>query len=134
MYAKFGWDIFSFSRNMAHSCFRVVGTLNAGWLHVDACYRGFAKRTLMKTARKAGLKPKEASGKRKYIMPTPPMSRRSFSLQQEPLRDRPASICCEEELSSESCDMGRVSCFSVSIKISIFASLKTHFFLAVLAA
>ncbi|KAI0213842.1 Myotubularin-related protein 13 [Lamellibrachia satsuma] len=65
----------------------------------NASLKGFAKRTLMKTARKAGLKSKEVSQKRKYIMPTPPMSRRSFSLQQEPLRDRPASICCEEELS-----------------------------------
>ena len=56
----------------------------------------------MRTARKAGLKPKETSQKRKYVMPTPPMSRRSFSLQSEPFHDRPASICCEEELSSES--------------------------------
>ena len=81
----------------------------------------------MKTARKAGLKPKEASGKRKYIMPTPPMSRRSFSLQQEPLRDRPASICCEEELSSESCDMSRISCLSVLNEIEIFTSLRYIF-------
>ena len=56
----------------------------------------------MRTARKAGLKPKDASQKRKYVMPTPPMSRRSFSLQAETFHDRPASICCEEELSSES--------------------------------
>lgn len=42
--------------------------------------RGFAKRTLLKTAKKAGIKAKEGSSKRqKYIITaTPPMMRRSF--------------------------------------------------------
>ena len=43
--------------------------------------RGFAKKTLMKTARKAGLKSKEPPRKQKYILPTPPLSRRTLGSQ-----------------------------------------------------
>lgn len=41
-------------------------------------YRNFAKKTIMKTARKAGIA-KQKAPKRKYVLPTPPMSRRSMS-------------------------------------------------------
>ena len=41
--------------------------------------RGFAKRTLLKTAKKAGIKTKDQTPKRqKYILPTPPMSRKTM--------------------------------------------------------
>lgn len=33
------------------------------------CYRGFAKKTLLKTARKAGFKPKQSSKRQKYVLP-----------------------------------------------------------------
>lgn len=32
-------------------------------------YRGFAKKTLLKTARKAGFKPKASSKRQKYVLP-----------------------------------------------------------------
>jgi len=56
---------------------------------------GFAKRTLMKTARKAGLKPKE-SKRQKFILPTPPLNRRVGTLDD---KDRPSSLNLDEELS-----------------------------------
>ena len=62
-------------------------------------FRGFAKRTLMKTARKAGLKPKESSKRSKYIMPTPPLTRRMGSLD-----ERTPSIGPDEELAGKSLD------------------------------
>lgn len=40
-------------------------------------YRGFAKKTLMKTARKAGFIPKDVSRKHKYLAGTPPIIRKS---------------------------------------------------------
>ena len=42
------------------------------------CFRNFAKKTLLKTARKAGIKTKDYSGKRtpKFPSPTPPLNRR----------------------------------------------------------
>ena len=49
----------------------------------------------MKTARKAGLKPKE-SKRQKYILPTPPLNRRVATLDD---KDRPSSLNIEEELS-----------------------------------
>lgn len=33
----------------------------------------------MRTARKAGIKPKQNARKQKYVLPTPPMNRRSMS-------------------------------------------------------
>ena len=52
----------------------------------------------MKTARKAGIKSKD-SRKSKYILPTPPLQRRSLS----PGRDsRPSSMQYDDDLSSES--------------------------------
>lgn len=36
---------------------------------IVSCYRGFAKKTLLKTARKAGLKPKP-SKRQKYVLPS----------------------------------------------------------------
>ncbi len=68
--------------------------------------RGFAKRTLMKTARKAGLKPKE-SRKQKYILPTPPLSRRGPRLG-DPTKDRPSSLSLDDELAGESANGIRI--------------------------
>ncbi|XP_023930025.1 myotubularin-related protein 13 isoform X2 [Lingula anatina] len=67
-----------------------------------ASLKGFAKKTLMKTARKAGLaKPKSASTsqrKQKYILPTPPPSRRSTaSLDSMDSDSRPASGVFDDE-------------------------------------
>ncbi|CAE1243244.1 SBF1_2 [Acanthosepion pharaonis] len=45
----------------------------------NATIKQFAKKTLIKTVRKAGLKPKQSSRKQKYMLPTPPSSRRSLS-------------------------------------------------------
>ncbi|ESO95293.1 hypothetical protein LOTGIDRAFT_232003 [Lottia gigantea] len=45
----------------------------------NASLRQFAKRTLMKTARKAGLKSKQSTHKQKYVLPTPPTARRNVS-------------------------------------------------------
>ncbi|XP_048241880.1 myotubularin-related protein 13-like isoform X3 [Haliotis rufescens] len=45
----------------------------------NASLRQFAKRTLLKTARKAGLKSKQSNRKTKYVLPTPPMQRRNIS-------------------------------------------------------
>jgi hypothetical protein len=45
--------------------------------------RGFAKRTLLKTARRAGIKTKDSSAgskRSKYVIPTPPMIRRTFGM------------------------------------------------------
>ncbi|XP_048780690.1 myotubularin-related protein 13-like isoform X6 [Ostrea edulis] len=44
----------------------------------NASLKNFAKKTIMKTARKAGIA-KQKAPKRKYVLPTPPMSRRSMS-------------------------------------------------------
>ena len=41
--------------------------------------RNFAKKTLMKTARKAGIKSKQSARKQKYVLPTAPFQRRSMS-------------------------------------------------------
>lgn len=49
----------------------------------------------MKTARKAGLKPKE-SKRQKFILPTPPLSRRLGTLDD---KERPSSLNLDEELS-----------------------------------
>ena len=62
-------------------------------------FRGIAKRTLMKTARKAGLKPKESSKRSKYIMPTPPLQRRSAGSIDLGTKERPGSLILDEELS-----------------------------------
>lgn len=66
-------------------------------------FRGFAKRTLMKTAKKAGFKTKESGGgstkRQKYMMPTPPMARRVLSASLDS-GSRPASgTWGEDELS-----------------------------------
>ena len=53
-------------------------------------FRGFAKRTLMKTAKKAGLKSKSGTTKQKYVFPTPPMARRE--------NGRPNGASIDEEL------------------------------------
>ncbi|XP_050410421.1 myotubularin-related protein 13 isoform X2 [Patella vulgata] len=46
----------------------------------NASLRQFAKRTLLKTARKAGLKSKQTThNKKKYVLPTPPSTRRNIS-------------------------------------------------------
>ncbi|KAJ8313207.1 hypothetical protein KUTeg_009240 [Tegillarca granosa] len=46
----------------------------------NASLRHFAKKTLIKTARKAGIKTKQPSSrKHKYILPTPPLLRRSVT-------------------------------------------------------
>ena len=74
-------------------------------VYIPVMSRGFAKRTLMKTAKKAGFKTKESGngGKRqKYLMPTPPMARRMLSATLD--RDggsRPSSGVWDEELSGE---------------------------------
>ena len=52
----------------------------------------------MKTARKAGLKPKE-SRKQKYILPTPPMSRREPGMRD--VKDRPSSLTLDDELAGK---------------------------------
>lgn len=39
-------------------------------------FRSIAKQTLLKTARKAGLKPKEPKKRQKFIVPTPLMGRK----------------------------------------------------------
>lgn len=36
---------------------------------MDNFYRGFAKKTLLKTARKAGFKQKQSSKRQKYVLP-----------------------------------------------------------------
>ena len=41
--------------------------------------RHFAKKTLLKTARKAGIKSKPSTHKQKYVLPTPPMLRKNIS-------------------------------------------------------
>lgn len=59
-----------------------VGINVCHWYKSFYC-RGFAKRTLLKTARRAGIKTKDSStgGKRsKYVIPTPPMARRTFGM------------------------------------------------------
>ncbi|XP_052066679.1 myotubularin-related protein 13-like isoform X4 [Mytilus californianus] len=46
----------------------------------NASLKNFAKKTLMKTARKAGIKPKQSARKQKYVLQPPPsMQRRSMS-------------------------------------------------------
>ena len=56
----------------------------------------------MKTARKAGLKPKDSSRKQKYILPTPPPSRRTMTLEgSQPQKERPSSLVFDEELAGE---------------------------------
>ena len=52
----------------------------------------------MKTAKKAGFKPKESTAKRqKYVLPTPPMARRALAGYSSD--GRPVSSLYEEELS-----------------------------------
>ena len=41
--------------------------------------RHAAKKKLLKSAQKVGLRPKQGTRKTKYVLPTPPMSRRSMS-------------------------------------------------------
>lgn len=61
--------------------------------------RNFAKKTIMKTARKAGIA-KQKTPKRKYVLPTPPMSRRSMSPRSsagsDSESDRPASEALDD--------------------------------------
>ncbi|KAL3842272.1 hypothetical protein ACJMK2_020304 [Sinanodonta woodiana] len=66
--------------------------------------RQFAKKTLLKTAKKARLKPKDPSRKQKYTLPTPPMPRRSLSPRSSDSdSERPNSeIFDEVSLASES--------------------------------
>ena len=45
----------------------------------NASLKNFAKKTLMKTARKAGIKSKQSARKQKYVLPTAPFQRRSMS-------------------------------------------------------
>ncbi|XP_041365406.1 myotubularin-related protein 13-like [Gigantopelta aegis] len=45
----------------------------------NASLRHFAKKTLLKTARKAGIKSKPSTHKQKYVLPTPPMLRKNIS-------------------------------------------------------
>ena len=46
----------------------------------DSFCRNFAKKTLIKTARKAGIKTKHTARKpNKYVLPTPPQLRKSIS-------------------------------------------------------
>ena len=67
------------------------------------CYRGFAKRTLMKTAKKAGFKPKDSatSKRQKYVLPTPPLARKTLAVTGLHSSDRPASGSYDEDLSGE---------------------------------
>lgn len=56
----------------------------------------------MKTARKAGLKPKESSRKQKYILPTPPLQRRTLTLEGgQPQKERPSSLVFDDELAGK---------------------------------
>ena len=61
--------------------------------------RGFAKRTLMKIPKKAGIhvKSKDSRSKQKYVLPTPPLTRRVLETQSE----RPHSMSFDDELSSK---------------------------------
>ena len=42
-------------------------------------YRHAAKKKLLKSAQKVGLRSKQGTRKTKYVLPTPPMARRSMS-------------------------------------------------------
>ncbi|KAL5006472.1 hypothetical protein ScPMuIL_015278 [Solemya velum] len=59
----------------------------------NATLKQFAKRTLLRTARKAGIKSKQSNrNTKKYVLPTPPMSRRSMSPKSSDSEsDRPSS-------------------------------------------
>nr|XP_022319360.1 myotubularin-related protein 13-like isoform X4 [Crassostrea virginica] len=65
----------------------------------NASLKNFAKKTIMKTARKAGIA-KQKTPKRKYVLPTPPMSRRSMSPRSsagsDSESDRPASEALDD--------------------------------------
>ena len=64
-------------------------------------FRHFAKRTLLRTARKAGLRPKQSQRKQKYVLPTPPLPRKNTSPRSSDSEsDRPSSEVFDE-LSSE---------------------------------
>ncbi|XP_064634624.1 myotubularin-related protein 13-like isoform X5 [Lineus longissimus] len=70
----------------------------------NASLKGFAKRTLMKTARKAGIKTKQSSHK-KYMLPSPSMLRKSMTSSRSSESDidsRRSSIAFEDDLSSKS--------------------------------
>ncbi|KAL8615600.1 hypothetical protein ACOMHN_026590 [Nucella lapillus] len=57
-----------------------------------ATLRHIYKRTLLKTARKVGLRPKQSQRKQKYVLPTPPPSRRNTSPRSSDSEsDRPSS-------------------------------------------
>nr|KAG5695682.1 hypothetical protein BaRGS_022359 [Batillaria attramentaria] len=58
----------------------------------NASLRHFAKRTLLKTAKKAGFRPKQSQRKQKYVLPTPPLTRRNASPRSSDSEsDRPSS-------------------------------------------
>eukprot|EP00105_Crassostrea_gigas_P044502 XP_019928650.1 PREDICTED: myotubularin-related protein 13 isoform X4 [Crassostrea gigas] len=65
----------------------------------NASLKNFAKKTIMRTARKAGIA-KQKAPKRKYVLPTPPMSRRSMSPRSsagsDSESDRPASEALDD--------------------------------------
>lgn len=64
-------------------------------------FRQLAKKTLMKTVRRAGLKPKQSSRKQKYMLPTPPTSRRTFSPRSSDSESERPSSEIYDELSSK---------------------------------
>ncbi|XP_076471850.1 myotubularin-related protein 13-like isoform X2 [Babylonia areolata] len=62
-----------------------------------ATLRHIYKRTLLKTARKVGLRPKQSQRKQKYVLPTPPPSRRNTSPRSSDSEsDRPSSEVFDE--------------------------------------
>ncbi|XP_052823707.1 myotubularin-related protein 13 isoform X6 [Octopus bimaculoides] len=63
-------------------------------------FRQLAKKTLMKTVRRAGLKPKQSSRKQKYMLPTPPTSRRTLSPRSSDSESERPSSEIYDELSS----------------------------------
>ena len=85
--------------------------MNANYsFHCHICHsiisRGLAKRTLMKTARKAGIKTKVTSTVNKYGLPTPPPSRREASATLPSHCERPISMSLVDENLSGEEDVG----------------------------
>lgn len=88
-------------------------------------YRGFAKRTLLKTARKAGIKTKDMSSsskRQKYGMvtgATPPMTRRSNTLSSADMMMSDAGLHQQQQLTMFDDDLSGQCLIQAILKASV---------------